>query len=91
MTHDYKAALKALNDFMSDVDGFTWEDIVDWLGPHLPTTRHALLIADRVMGEPSEGALAKGTISLNSFGRTSNGLCNAWRVMRDQIIKEVTE
>lgn len=84
MTHDYKAALECYN---SGFDGDP--DFLEFA--HGKTIRHALLIADRVMGEPSEGALAKGTISLNSFGRTSNGLCNAWRVMRDELIKEVTD
>jgi hypothetical protein len=79
MTTEYKAALDAFDD-----KNTTEEDI---FANHEQTIRRALLIADRLMQEPSDGMIGIGIDADDA--RTGYQTCrHIFKAMRDQLIKE---
>lgn len=80
MTHDYKAALEWFNRA-------NWDERV----PEIHATRHALLIADKLMQEPSREMIDAGVATWLREHET--GLANAaeWKATRDQMLKEISD
>lgn len=91
MTHDYKAALSEINNSVhNESDQIYGGAILSPDGLYVVVSaetvraiRHALLIADRVMGEHSA--------AMCCIPYSDDTAYETWIAMRDQLIKEVTE
>jgi len=77
MTTEYKAALEAINNHTNGRHATMLDDDV------IETIRRALLIADRLMQEPSDGMVEAGK---DYFDQKRD--LSGWEAMRDQLIKE---
>lgn len=76
---------EALEDFDDNIQPLIYTSLVKRKNT-IKAIRHALLIADRVMGEPSVKMLAAG----KPFFDEQRDL-SGWEDMRDQLIREVTD
>ena len=90
-THDFKAALTdytAYRECTYDGNGF------DFIQEHGRAIKAALLIAEKVMAEPSEAMLEKHEVALIECFPAERGayLTNAaevFKAMRDEMLKEI--
>lgn len=58
------------------------------VGEAIDTAIKALRIADRLMGEPSEGMVLKARGEMNHFDNSSIAI---YKAMRDQMLKEIEQ
>lgn len=92
MTSDFKDAFDALSKILAWADvgqnspGVRSVDIdVNEAGK---TIRRALLIADKVCGEPSDAVVEAGNLTLDGW---DNELLDAFKAMRDEMLREIDE
>ena len=79
----YKTALEQLGKVVCD------DQVIYWLCCNEEAIRHALLIADRLMGNQSQETIQAGINSYNMNGQFA--ILQHFKSMRDQLVKEVTE
>lgn len=80
--HDYKAAMEWIKVRRSK---FHPADI-----SKVDSIRHALLIADRLMQEPTYGMVGSFIMSMPDGVATSDPIIrNGFKAMRDQMLKEI--
>lgn len=94
MTNEFKDALDGLrkaengNAIKLGGDIYTRHD---WCDHHIPAIHRALLIADKLMQEPSFRMSEIGFGAVVSLDREETAERAAWKAMRDQMLKEVGE
>jgi superfamily II helicase len=96
MTHDYLAAITELNKYgLIDSNGNTvfasvsYADAGDFVAKYYLVLRHALLVADRLMREPSEGMIEAGLQEDNSHPDCFASHAELFKAMRSAMLAEI--